>query len=522
MKAIKSLAISMIAAFITSCGDVRHENVQEDKALSTQIDLSASSPKESTEEYGRIIENDYRAANISPLSTFAIDVDGASYSNARRMLSEGVLPPADAVRIEEFINYFKYTYPKPEGKDPFSIYTEYAQCPWNKEHKLLQIGIKGKELEANTSPANNLVFLIDVSGSMQDADKLPLLKRAFALLLKQLRDKDKISMVVYAGASGIILDGVRGNEPEKITAALDKLQAGGSTGGEEGINLAYKTAEEHFIKSGNNRVILATDGDFNVGVSGETELQKLIEEKRDKGIYLSVLGFGQGNIKDNKMELLADKGNGNYNYIDNFMEARKVLVSQFSGTLYTIAKDVKMQVEFNPAKVKEYRLIGYENRMLHAEDFNNDKKDAGELGAGHCVTALYEIVPAGSTENITNVDELKYAKAGTDNHIPEIATIKFRYKGIKQEDTSSKLMSTVVADKPESAGLYSDNLKLAAGASAFGMLLRESKYKGDCTFDEALQLVSNMKQNDDEGYIGGLVEMIKTARELKGSVVTEK
>lgn len=515
MNAIKLLATYTAVMIISSCGgNLRKESVNEDRALYTQIDFAPPVAKENTEEYGRIIENDYRATNTSPLSTFAIDVDGASYSNVRRMLSEGLLPPPDAIRIEEFVNYFKYNYPNPEGKDPFSIYTEYAQSPWNKTHKLLQIGIKGRELEANTSPANNLVFLIDVSGSMQNADKLPLLKRAFTLLIKQLRDKDKISMVVYAGASGIVLDGVRGDETEKITAALDKLQAGGSTGGEEGINLAYKTAEEHFIKSGNNRVILATDGDFNVDVSSETELQKLIEEKREKGIYLSVIGFGEGNIKDNKMELLADKGNGNYNYIDNFMEARKVLVSQFSGTLYTIAKDVKIQIEFNPAKVKEYRLIGYENRILNAEDFNDDKKDAGELGAGHCVTALYEIVPVGRTENITNVDELTYSKTTVTN-VSEIATVKFRYKGVKQTDTTSTLISKVVEDKPESTNLYSDNFKLAASVAVFGMLLRDSKFKGDYTYDEALQLVSNIKENDGEGYVGGLIQMIKTAKELR-------
>ncbi|MEO8761478.1 MAG: von Willebrand factor type A domain-containing protein, partial [Bacteroidia bacterium] len=477
---------------------------------------------EGTEEYSIFKENAFAGVRNQPLSTFAIDVDAASYSNTRRMLSQGLLPQKDAVRIEEFINYFKYNYPQPKENKPFSISTEYAVCPWNKEHKLLQIGLKGKELDANISVPNNLVFLIDVSGSMSDEDKLPLLIRGFKLLAKQLREQDKLSIVVYAGSSGVVLDAVSGDETNRINTALESLHAGGSTAGGEGINLAYKMAEKYFIKNGNNRVILATDGDFNVGVSSEDELKTLIEEKRSHGIYLSVLGFGEGNIKDNKMETLADKGNGNYYYIDNFMEARKVLVSQFGGTMYTIAKDVKIQVEFNPAKVKEYRLIGYDNRMLNAEDFNNDKKDAGELGAGHCVTALYEIIPVGSPDSQVSVDELKYTKVNPTDNSNEIATVKFRYKGVKKQDTTSKLIEEVVLNNVLELNQTSTNFKLAAGVSEFGLLLRGSEYKGLCNFKEAIELVTPAKQNDPDGYIAGLIEMMKSAKELMSVELTKK
>jgi len=477
---------------------------------------------EEPEEYSLFKENVFTGVRNQPLSTFAIDVDAASYSNTRRMLSAGMLPPKDAIRIEEFINYFKYNYPQPKENKPFSISTEYAACPWNKEHKLLQIGLKGKDLDANISVPNNLVFLIDVSGSMSDENKLPLLIRGFKLLVKQLRSEDKLSIVVYAGSSGVVLDAVNGDEKEKINTALESLHAGGSTAGGEGINLAYKIAEKYFIKNGNNRVILATDGDFNVGVSSEEELKTLIEEKRTHGIYLSVLGFGEGNLKDNKMETLADKGNGNYYYIDNFMEARKVLVSQFGGTMYTIAKDVKIQVEFNPAKVKEYRLIGYDNRLLNAEDFNNDKKDAGELGAGHCVTALYEIIPAGSADSQVKIDDLKYAALNPIDNSNEIATVKFRYKGVKKQDTTSKLIEEVVMNNALELPQTSTNFKLAAGVAEFGLLLRGSEYKSLCNFKEAIELVTPAKDNDPDGYIAGLIEMMKTAKELMSVELSKK
>ncbi|MFI5141109.1 MAG: von Willebrand factor type A domain-containing protein [Bacteroidia bacterium] len=475
------------------------------------------------EEYGVFKESTYNPAANQPLSTFAIDVDAASYSNARRLLQQGMLPQKDAVRIEEFINYFPYNYPQPKDDKPFSISTEYAACPWDKNHSLLQIGLKGKEVDFESAPASHLVFLIDVSGSMNDENKLPLLKRAFKLLVKQLRPKDRLSIVVYAGSSGMIIENASGDEKEPINNALEVLTAGGSTAGGDGINLAYKIAEQHFLKNGNNRVILATDGDFNVGVSSEKELENLIVEKRNKGIYLSVLGFGEGNYKDNKMETLADKGNGNYYYIDNFMEARKVLVSQFGGTLYTIAKDVKIQIEFNPAVVKEYRLIGYDNRLLAAEDFNDDKKDAGELGSGHCVTALYEIIPVGSAESHAKIDELKYSKPNTQStNSNEMATVKFRYKDVKKQDTTSKLITQPILNQVEIAEATSSNFKLAAGVSEFALLLRGSEYKGTSSFKQAIDLVNQSKAADPNGYIAGLLEMIKIAADLSDTKVSKK
>jgi len=467
------------------------------------------------EEYAQFKESNYNPAANVPLSTFAVDVDAASYSNARRMIQQGMLPQKDAVRVEEFINYFPYNYPQPKDYKPFSITTEYAACPWDKNHSLLQIALKGKEVDLDNAPPSHLVFLIDVSGSMNDENKLPLLKRAFKLLVKQLRPKDRLSIVVYAGSSGMIIENASGDEKEPINHALDVLTAGGSTAGGDGINLAYSIAEKHFLKNGNNRVILATDGDFNVGVSGEKELEDLITQKRDNGIYLSVLGFGMGNYKDSKMEILADKGNGNYYYIDNFMEARKVLVSQFGGTLYTIAKDVKIQIEFNPAVVKEYRLIGYDNRLLAAEDFNNDKKDAGEMGSGHCVTALYEIIPVGSAESHAKIDELKYSKPiTTATNSNEMATVKFRYKDVKKQDTTSKLISQVVPNQVKNAEATSSNFKLATGVAEFALLLRGSQYKGTSNYKQAIDLVLQSKINDPNGYIAELLEMIKISSDL--------
>lgn len=522
------MAICVIALMLESCCPSKSEMEQKEADYKIMMDLTPSNcnlsapatcnalPNGSRENYSSIIENEFKSTKANPLSTFAIDVDGASYSNVRRMLSQGILPPADAVRTEEFINYFSYSYPQPTNDEPFSINSEFGICPWAPSHQLLQIGIKGKEIDMKTAPNNNLVFLIDVSGSMEDANKLPLLKRAFKLLVNQLRPDDQLSIVVYAGSAGVVLDGADGDEPEKILNALDALQAGGSTAGGEGIELAYKLAKEHFIKKGNNRIIIATDGDFNVGLSSQDELEKLIESKRNDGIYLSVLGFGEGNIQDNIMETLADKGNGNYNYIDNFMEARKVLVSQFGGTLITIAKDVKIQIEFNPTKVKEYRLIGYENRIMNAEDFNNDKKDAGEIGSGHCVTALYEIIPFGSPESKSNIDDLKY-KSGTEPNNSELAQIKFRYKGVNKKDTTSSLITKVV-NTDQLRYNSSSNLKLAAGVTEFAMLLRDSKHLQQANFDQALELVSNGKQNDAEGYVSGLIDLIKIAKDLKMNV----
>ncbi|MDP5016876.1 MAG: VWA domain-containing protein, partial [Dolichospermum sp.] len=355
------------------------------------------------------------------------------YSNMRRFITQGQLPPKDAVRIEELINYFTYNYPQPTGNKPFSVTTEVTAAPWNPQHKLVQVGLQGKRLESETLPPSNLVFLIDVSGSMGEADKLPLVQQSLKLLVNKLRPEDRVSLVVYAGNAGVVLPATPGNQKTKILAAIDRLQAGGSTAGGQGIELAYKIAKQNFLKSGNNRVILATDGDFNVGVSSDAELTRLIEQKRDQGIFLTVLGFGTGNYKDGKMEQLADKGNGNYAYIDTLLEAKKVLVNDIRGTLFTIAKDVKIQVEFNPAKVQAYRLIGYENRLLQNQDFNDDKKDAGEIGSGHSVTALYEIIPTGTKSDVKlpEVDPLRYQRSGvtaTDTADNEIMLVKLRYK----------------------------------------------------------------------------------------------
>ncbi|WP_255408041.1 VWA domain-containing protein [Chitinophaga sp. MD30] len=355
-----------------------------------------------TEDYSPVNENIFHKVTDRPLSTFSVDVDRASYSNVRRFLNSGQLPPEDAIRVEEMINYFDYKYQNPTDGAPVAIYTDMAICPWNKSNQLVRIALKGKSVTTDKLPASNLVFLIDVSGSMESANKLPLVKQAFKALVQQLRPADHVSIVVYAGAAGLVLPSTAGNEKTTILDALDKLEAGGSTAGGAGIQLAYRTAAEHFIKSGNNRVILATDGDFNVGASSDGELQRIIEKEKEKGIFLSVLGFGMGNYKDNKLELLADKGNGNYAYIDNFEEARRTFVTEFGGTLFTIAKDVKLQIEFNPRFVSSYRLVGYENRLLHDEDFNDDKKDAGDMGAGHTVTALYEIVPTNKARRIDN------------------------------------------------------------------------------------------------------------------------
>lgn len=393
------LAASVLFVGITSCS--RSKNASPSAAKPAALEGARATAKFAdnqsrgefnTEEYGRITENEFLAAVNNPLSTFSIDVDTASYSNVRRFINQGQLPPADAVRIEELINYFKYKYPEPDGDEPFSISAELAACPWEPAHKLVHIGLQGKRIPLANAPANNLVFLIDTSGSMDSPDKLPLLKSAFKLLTDQLREQDRVAIVVYAGSAGLVLPSTSGSDKKTILSAIDKLEAGGSTAGGAGIDLAYEVARTSFIPSANNRVILATDGDFNVGVSSDGDLLRLIEREREAGVFLTVLGFGAGNIKDSKMELLADKGNGNYAYVDTIHEARKMLVSGLGGTLNTIAKDVKVQVEFNPANVQAYRLIGYENRLMRAEEFNDDKKDAGELGAGHSVTALYEII----------------------------------------------------------------------------------------------------------------------------------
>jgi Ca-activated chloride channel homolog len=466
-------------------------------------------PAHNTEEYDAIREPGYRAVNRSPLSTFSIDVDRASYGNIRRYLQNNQMPPKDAVRIEEMVNYFAYNYPEPTGEVPFGIHTEMAACPWNPAHQLVHIGLQGKKIPTQNLPASNLTFLIDVSGSMGEARKLPLVQAAMRLLVNELREKDKVAIVVYAGAAGLVLPPTPGNEKGKILQALDNLQAGGSTAGGAGIELAYKTAQENFVKNGNNRVILATDGDFNIGMSSNGEMERLISEKRESGVFLTVLGFGMGNYKDSKMETLADKGNGNYAYIDNILEAEKVFVKEFGGTLFTIAKDVKIQVEFNPAKVKAYRLVGYENRALKDEEFNDDKKDAGELGSGHTVTALYEIIPAGSSETVPGIDELKYQKQTLNTDAvktQEVMTVKLRYK--KPDGNTSQLV-----EKPVIENIFSqtsDNFRWSAAVTEFGMVLRESEFRGKSSLASVLQLAESARGKDTEGYRAEFIRLVHT------------
>ncbi len=476
-----------------------------------------------TEQYDRIDENGFLAAKDNPLSTFSIDVDTASYSNVRRFLNDGQLPPQDAVRIEEMINYFTYDYPQPKGDGLFSLTTQGAKCPWNKRHDLVLVGLQGKKVDLKELPPNNLVFLIDVSGSMQPANKLPLLKKSFELLVEQLRRKDRVSIVVYAGAAGVVLDSTPGSEKEEILEAIDRLEAGGSTAGGAGIELAYRIAQENFITHGNNRVILATDGDFNVGVSNDDDLVRIIEKKRNEGIYLTVLGFGMGNYKDSKMEKLADKGNGNYAYIDNRSEAEKVFVNQLGGTLLAIAKDVKIQIEFNPAKVKAYRLVGYENRMLKKEDFNDDRKDAGELGAGHSVTALYEIIPAGVDDSeevdddgdtdtsFSKVDPLKYQATKIINS-GDLMTVKLRYKEPKEE--TSQLLQQRVKAEDIAEESPDENFQFASAVAEFGLLLRDSEYKARASYDQVLRRAKRAIGEDEEGYRTEFIGLVKKAQSL--------
>jgi Ca-activated chloride channel family protein len=464
-----------------------------------------------TEEYDGITENIFHSALRKPLSTFSIDVDAASYSNVRRFINNGQRPPKDAVRIEELINYFEYDYPQPSGEHPFEIITEISRAPWNPEHKLVHIGLQGKRIPTENLPPSNLVFLLDVSGSMNAPNKLPLLKASFKLLTNQLREEDRVAIVVYAGAAGVVLNSTPGSDKRSILDALERLEAGGSTAGGEGLRLAYRIAKENFKEGGNNRIILATDGDFNVGESSNAAMERLVEERRDQGIYLSVLGFGMGNYKDSKMEILADKGNGNYAYIDNIQEAQKVLVSEFGGTLFTIAKDVKLQVEFNPAKVKAYRLIGYENRLLRDEDFNDDKKDAGELGSGHTVTALYEIIPAGSESKFSPVDDLKYQKTqitAEAKRSPELMTIKFRYKD--PAGGPSKLIVHGLKDNDIPLSRTSDNFRWSAAVASFGMLLRESEFVGDFDYNDVLTLAEGARGEDEKRYRAGFIDMVRS------------
>jgi Ca-activated chloride channel homolog len=468
----------------------------------------------SGERYAEITENPFLETARAPLSTFSIDVDTASYANVRRFLNQGQLPPKDAVRIEELINYFEYDYPQPAGDAPFSVNTEVASCPWNPKNKIVSIGLQGKKVALDNVPPSNLVFLIDVSGSMNAPDKLPLLKDSLRVLVNQLTAKDRVAVVVYAGSSGLALPSTTADRRGEIISALNNLEAGGSTNGGQGIQLAYRVAQENFVENGNNRVILATDGDFNVGLTGDDELVRLIEQKRQSGIYLSVLGFGTGNTNDSMMEKLADKGNGNYAYIDSRDEARKALGAQVAGTLYTIAKDVKIQVEFNPAKVAGYRLIGYENRLLAARDFNDDKKDAGEIGAGHSVTALYEIVPAGQKIENDGI-ELKYAQTQPSSETrfnDELLTVKLRYK--EPQQSQSKLLTMGLLDRDTTIENASNNLRFAAAVAQFGLILRESRYKAGASFSGAQYLAQLSRGSDLKNYRGEFIDLLTKARQL--------
>ena len=464
-----------------------------------------------TEDYAKVTENEFKKVVENPLSTFSIDVDTASYANMRRFIDKmSRMPPRDSVRIEEFINYFTYDYPLPDGDVPFSITTELSACPWNPKTRLAMVGLQGDRPPEEDLPPSNLVFLIDSSGSMRRPQKMDLLKAGFKLLVKNLRDKDRVAIVTYAGSAGLVLPSTPGTERDKIIAALDRLRAGGSTAGAAGIELAYGVALKSFQEKGNNRVILASDGDFNVGPASTAELERLIEEKRDKGVFLTILGFGMGNYKDSRMETLADKGNGNYAYIDDILEAKKVFVTEMTGTLYTIAKDVKIQIEFNPTKVAEYRLVGYENRMLKKEDFADDTKDAGELGAGHTVTALYELVP--SLQTPKTGEELKYMKTEVKPEAAEsneLMTVKLRYK--EPDGDKSKLIEQPVQDLGLTLDKSSNNFRWAAAVASFGQLARESKYAGNATYGKVLEMARGARGEDRFGYRAEFIKLLEKA-----------
>ncbi|MBO2008370.1 vWA domain-containing protein [Hymenobacter negativus] len=471
--------------------------------------------------YAHVKENAFFSAKSAPLSTFSLDVDNASYTNVRRFLNEGQLPPRDAVRVEEMLNYFRYDYAAPPATspDPVRMSTELAVCPWNPAHQLARIGIQARKVETAKLPPANLVFLVDVSGSMSGPDRLPLVQAGLKLLVQQLRPQDHVALVVYAGAAGLVLPPTPGSQPQVILDAIDRLQAGGSTAGGAGLRLAYSTARQYFQKEGNNRVILASDGDFNVGESSDEAMEKLIVDQRESGVFLTMLGCGRGNLRDARMETLADKGNGNYAYLDNLDEAGRVLVAQFGGTLFTVAKDVKLQIEFNPARVANYRLVGYENRLLEAEDFNNDRKDAGELGAGHTVTALYEIVPVGSAQPL--IDDLKYqptkaTPASMQQFLTnDVLTVKLRYK--EPQGSTSKLLAQPLVGTPVAIEKASPDFRFAAAVAQFGMLLRQSEQRGTATWAATEKLANDARGTDADGYRAELVRLVRLAEGLSGS-----
>ncbi len=490
-------------------GEADASAVNGDSSMSMKYQAAYGGGDFNTEEYNYISENGYKTTVKEPLSTFSVDVDTASYSNLRRYINSGQQIPADAVRIEEMLNYFSYDYPEPENGDPFSVTTEYSDCPWNEDNRLLLIGLQAKEIDFSRRPPSNLVFLLDISGSMYSDDKLPLVQKSFTMLAENLTQKDRVSIVTYAGYESVVLDGVSGDQTARIAAALDDLEAGGSTAGAAGIEKAYELARKNYISGGNNRVILATDGDLNVGISSEGELTRLIQEKKKDGVHLSVIGVGTGNLKDNKMEALADNGDGNYNYIDSIFEAKKVLVDEMGGTLVTVAKDVKIQVEFNPRYVSGYRLIGYENRLLNQEDFNDDKVDAGEIGSGHCVTALYEIIPAQSEG--TSDSQLKYQAPADVSDSTELLTVSLRYKA--PNGNKSTLLTY-----PVESGSYtrelSENLSFAAAVAEFGMVLRNSEYKGNATYDTVLALAEPCIHAHTDDYKKEFLQLAEKAKQL--------
>jgi secreted protein with Ig-like and vWFA domain len=498
---------------------------------------SAEATAPGTEQYDAIYDNPFLPVKDAPLSTFSIDVDTASYANVRRFLTQGQLPPRDAVRIEELLNYFSYDYPAPKGDEPFSVNMETAPCPWQAEHLLLRVGLKGKDVHRHERPASNLVFLVDTSGSMSDEDKLPLVKQSLAMLTRELGGRDKITVVTYAGEAGLKLAPTGGDDKATILSTLDSLHSGGSTHGSAGIQLAYEKAREQFIKEGTNRVILCTDGDLNVGVTRDEELVELITKEAKSGVFLTVLGFGQGNLKDSKMEKLADHGNGLYAYIDGVREAKKVLVEQMSGSLTTIAKDVKIQIEFNPSQVRGYRLIGYENRVLAAKDFNDDTKDAGEIGAGHTVTALYELVPAGAPEAKSPVvDDLKYQKRAASvsdrslegaggqagvgagekdkesKESKELLTLKLRFK--QPDGDVSKKIEYPLAEKGTRFTQASADFRFAASVAAFGMILRDSPHRGAITMAGAGEIAASSLGEDTQGYRAEFLDLVRRAEKL--------
>ncbi len=505
-----TLSILFAVGHLTGCTNERKAHRSElrkeamvlaSSASMMQLDRADMMRQEfNTEEYDRIWENTFKNTTQNPLSTFSIDVDTASYSNLRRFINWNQMPPKDAVRIEEMINYFDYEYPEPTGAHPFSIVTEVGHCPWNEENNLVHIGLHGKSLNYEDLKPANLVFLIDASGSMQDQSKLPLLRKSLKLMLNELGEQDRIAIVTYAGSAGLVLPSTPATQKERIISTLDRLSAGGSTAGGAGIELAYKIAKQNLIRHGNNRVILATDGDFNVGVSSTSDLVRLVEEKREDGIYLTIIGLGMGNYKDGRMEQISNAGNGNYFYIDNIREAEKVFVRELRANMFTIARDVKIQIEFNPTKVAAWRLIGYENRVLAREDFDDDTKDAGELGAGHTVTALYEIIPPDVVNTTPDTASLKYQEylvklnADTSN---EMMTVKFRYKPIEQD--ASRLITEVISDGIIPRGKTSDNYRFSAAVAGFGMLLQDSEFKGNLTYNDVLKLAEGARGSDENG-----------------------